>query len=385
MDIEKSEQYLEKFRDDCTNCGDCQTVCSILNDFRLSPGEIAGQVAYDQVNNDVLDVIKRCALCGLCSQECLEELNPADMFMNAREVLVQRGIITSEEYDVMLVDRDWNFFTIYRDTFGIQFEDLKAETYDTLFFPGCTLASYAPELTRVVHQWLIGKGYNVGFTEMCCGKPLVSIGLKECMDQMMNDLRRQMQTAGASRLITACPNCLHLLAENLDDIQVLSLYDLMVAKGLQLQGTTRLTIHDSCPDRYSLQTGEALRQVLNGYELVEMEHHGNNTICCGSGGIVSMIDPDLCFSRARERMSEFERSRADLCVTACMACSQRLASAANPGEVVHCLELIFELPVDYTQIQGNIKAMWDGEWGVYNLHRLSQAQIMTREDETSYD
>ena len=90
-----------------------------------------------------------------------------------------------------------------------------------------------------------------------------------------------------------------------------------------------------------------------------------------------MIDPELSEERARERMAEFEATGADRCVTACMACAHRLARGSSEGHVVHCLELVFGIPVDYAQLAANTQAMWEGEWGEYNLYRLSQAQLIT--------
>jgi hypothetical protein len=104
-----------------------------------------------------------------------------------------------------------------------------------------------------------------------------------------------------------------------------------------------------------------------------MPSHGKDAICCGSGGIVSMIEPEICQSRAQRRMSEFYQSGANICVTGCMACAHRLARASRPNEVIHCLELVFNVRVDYAQIEANVNAMWEGEQGEINQRRIAQA------------
>ena len=239
------------------------------------------------------------------------------------------------------------------------------------------MASYAPELTREVHAWLQGQGYKMGFTEICCGKPLVSIGLGERTKQWLGRLQAEMEAAGATKLVTACPNCLHLLSQYLEGIEFISLYDLLHEAGFHVEGAERLTIHDSCPDRYELEVGKQIRVLLDGHPLVEMEHHGSNTICCGSGGIVSMIDPQLSEERARQRLDEFEATGAERVVTACMACSYRLARASSAEKIVHCLELVFDHRVDLASVTAKLQAMWEGEWGEFNQYRLSNAQIIT--------
>jgi Fe-S oxidoreductase len=355
----------------------CLNACELLNDLGMTPDEIAQKVFSDQVSDNLLSAIQRCDLCGRCGEGCLVNLNPADMFRAAREVLMRRGVTLPDDYDVMLVDQDWNFFSLYRSTFNIQFDDLYLDKYDTLFFPGCSLASYAPELTRAVHSWLQGQGMRVGFTEKCCGKPLSSIGLEERARNLLDGIREEMQTAGAKRLVTACPNCHYLLKEQLGGVELVSLYDLLREAGIQVQGDERFTVHDSCADRYDMAIGTQIRALLSSHPLVEMEHHGKDTLCCGSGGIVSTVAPKLAEQRARKRVAEFSDTGADRCVTACMSCAHRLARVSSEGNIVHCLELVFGIPVDYSQLAANIQSMWKGEWGEYNLSRLSQAKLIT--------
>ncbi|MCB2180308.1 (Fe-S)-binding protein [bacterium] len=378
---EKIYLHLQDFADDCIQCGECLQVCSWLDDLGLTPGEIAEKVVGGDVDEAFVQSLQRCALCGLCSQMCAVDLNPAEMFQMSREVLVQQGKIVLDDYDLMQVDRDWHYFSLYRSTYEIKFNDLYADQYDTLFFPGCTLASYAPELTRTVHAWLQQQGYQMGFTEMCCGKPLASIGLEKRAKQLLNRLQDQMQAAGATRLVTACPNCLHTLGKYLEGVELISLYDLLNEAGVHVEGAETLTVHDSCPDRYELEVGPQIRQLLSGHALPEMEHHGSETICCGSGGIVSMIDPELSEERAHLRMDEFDTTGAERCVTACMACAYRLARAASPEKIVHCLELVFDQRVDLAAVAGQLKAMWEGEWGEYNQYRLTNAKIITGDEE----
>lgn len=385
MSAKDALRALEEFTDECIQCDVCLNVCELLQNLGLTPGEIAGAVVKGQLSDEVVAAIQRCAMCGLCSEECLVNLKPQEMMAAARELLIRNGVISALDYDMMLVDRDWNFFSIYRDTYGIQYQDLVLENCDTLFFPGCTLSCYAPELTRAVYTWLAGRGGEVGFADRCCAKPLFSIGLTERGNRMVSDLQKWFVQTGARRVVTACPNCFYKLQGRIHDVQIVSINSVLRQAGLRLEGSRLLAVHDSCPDRHSLTIGKDIRTMLGGYPLKEMEHHGENTICCGSGGIVSMIDPDLCEARTQKRIEEFQRSGAEQCITACMSCSQRLSRYAAAGQVLHYLELIFDIPIDYDQVHANIQAMWEGEWGEYNRYRLSQAQIVDRANEGGND
>jgi Fe-S oxidoreductase len=297
--------------------------------------------------------------------------------MAARSLLIKTGRISQEDYQTFLVVQDWHFFTLYRDTYGIDYHDLKRKRYETLFFPGCTLASYAPELTRAAYAWIEDQGELMGLSEQCCGLLLSSIGLIDRAAQHVARLRQQISAAGARKLVTACPGCHHYLKARLQGVEVVSLYEVMEQAGIRLTGSQKLTVHDSCPDRSEGIIGQQVRRLLAGYSLVEMRHHGEHTICCGSGGIVSQVDPGLGNERARARMEEFKATGAGKCITVCMACATRLSRVAPENSMVHFLELAFNQHVDYAHVQTKTQAIWEGEWGEYNLYRLAHAQPVT--------
>jgi Fe-S oxidoreductase len=384
MGNQKSNRIFKKFADECIQCSICLNTCDLLNDLGLSPGEIAQAIFQDQVTDDIVAMVQRCALCGHCGQDCLVNLEPPDLIKAARQVLIQKGRINPNDYDVMLVDREWNFFSIYRDTYDIRFDDLYTPQAEALFLPGCTLACYSPELTRAAFEWLKGSGLEVGFSDLCCGKPLESIGLRAEADRYLDRLRQQLKDSGARQVITACPNCEEHLKAFLPGTEIQSLYLLMIQAGIRLKGEARLTFHDSCPDRHSGKNPAYVRQLLAGYLQVEMASRGPNTICCGSGGIVSMIDPDLCTRRARQRMAEYAESEAVTCVTACMACAHRLGRVSQPGQVRHCLEYVFGVQVDYGQVEQKAQAMWEGSRGEINLQRLAQTGVQPLDEGTRH-
>lgn len=382
MSRKKAIQVIEQYAEACISCGICQNSCPLRLSGQLTPLEIARQVLDGNVTQRVVDLIQRCDLCGLCSEDCPVNLNPGEMASAAREVLLDQSKINLEDYATMLVDQDWNFASLYCETFDIHYQNLKRESYNTLFFPGCSLATYSPDLTRAAFQWLDEQGMAPGFSELCCGKPLSSIGLTNRASQLHRFIEQQMSIAGAAILVTACPNCYNQLSGRLGDIQVVSLYHLMRESGMQVKSSEKLTIHDSCSDRATLSFAEDLRALLPSQKLVEMEHNHKNALCCGSGGIVSMIDPELCQQRAQIRLHEFTASGAERMVTGCMSCAHRLARADTDVPLAHFLELAFGIPVDYSSIQANLESMWEGTLGELNHTRLSQSRLFTNcEDE----
>jgi Fe-S oxidoreductase len=376
----ESEKALSQCSEQCSQCGLCVSACGLLRDSGLAPGEIAKQLLEGNDSSKLRDLIQRCDLCGFCTRDCPSALNAGLLFESARTFLVDQGRLPLDGFEPMFVDRDWNGFSLYRDTCKVNYDELKRDHYDTLFFPGCSLVTYTPELTRAAHAWLQTRGMAVGFTDLCCGKPLASLGLESRKDRLQHYLLSKLRAAGATRIVTACANCHASLAGSLDGIEIVSLYRLLREAGVRVPGTQSLTVHDSCADRESGEFGADLRAILGDHPVLEMEHSGRDTICCGAGGIVPLIDPDLCLSRTRRRVDEFDHSGASCMVTSCMACSRRLSPLAQKGQVRHCLELVFNIQVDHAQIARNQKTMWQGKRGELNLDRLDKAKAFTPED-----
>lgn len=67
-----------------------------------------------------------------------------------------------------------------------------------------------------------------------------------------------------------------------------------------------------------------------------MAHHGPNTLCCGEGGAVSCLAPELTQEWGNRRKEEAQGTRI---LTYCAGCVNFLNSV-NP--VSHILDLIFE-------------------------------------------
>ncbi len=382
----KSKDHHERLlltSEDCSRCGICIGSCELLGSLGLHPGEIARTITEDEVHDDTIAAVQRCDLCGLCGQHCESGIDLSEMMLAARTMLHLQGKLPVQDYEVALVDRDWNIFSLYRATYAVDYTDLKRERYKTLFLPGCSLGSFAPELTRAAYAWLLSQGIDAGFSELCCGEPLCNMGLKQRADQYSGYLGEMLRKAGADTIVTACPGSFGYLMKSLSDFKVVSLYRLMNEVGIRITTGERLTVHDSCADRrpHGPKVGKDLRQMLTGNELTEMKHHGRRTLCCGSGGVVSLVDPELFLKRARRRMGEFKETGAERLITACMTCVYTLSQVSEAYQVAHFLELAFGITVDQGQILENLYAMWDGGPGEVNQARLLKASCFTSQAE----
>jgi fumarate reductase (CoM/CoB) subunit B len=375
----EAREVLGNVQNNCNGCQACSSACPLLTELGglggLTLPEIAEQVAEGQPSEQVRNFIQKCTLCGRCTRHCPSAVDVPAMVTAARTVLAESTPAGLELYRPVWVDYDWNIFTIYRDTYHIDYRDLIKDKCEALFFPGCTLPCYAPELTRASFEWLSERSGDVGLLPACCGIPLVQMGAAERAAEYMAALRQTVNATGARRIVTVCPTChCHLQGQPLPaGTEVVSIYQLMVEDGVHapVSRGRKITFHDSCPER-RVKLGGYMRELLGDYDVVEMVHSGAESICCGSGGLVGITDPAACSRQAEVRMAEFRQVVVALCVTSCVTCALTL-SAVAPGKVRHILELVFNLPVDYAEIQRRSEAMWQGEPGKVNFRRLAEA------------
>ncbi len=363
----------------CCKGRPCLAVCPLLESS--APADVARAVLSEGVPKDVVDRVSTCSLCGLCNEACPDGVDIQSLMKAARTLLIQGGAIDAESYRHLWVDHDWNVFTLYRKEYGLDegYRDLIKDRCQTLFLPGCMLANEGPGLVRLATKWLARQGEDVGVSIQCCGATLDEIGLQERVEGYSTKLWAHIRQTGARRVVTACPTCQARIVETDDnhDIAVVSLYQLMAESGLRVAAAEnrRITVHDSCSDRDG-QIGSSVRELLQGNALVEMRHHGRNTICCGSGGLVSAIDPELCRERAEQRLKEVEDAEADTCVTYCMSCAHRMAGSETRDTVRHILELIFDERVQHQEFDARALALFEGEHGEENCRLLQDSKLL---------
>jgi Fe-S oxidoreductase len=104
-----------------------------------------------------------------------------------------------------------------------------------------------------------------------------------------------------------------------------------------------VTIHDPCKLGRGLGEVEGVRRVLHaipGLRVVEMEHHGTNTLCCS--GTASLSNPVAAKELGRVLMEEVKRTSADYLVDLCLGCHRtfRGLSEGYSFEVISFVTLV---------------------------------------------
>lgn len=396
----------------CSHCRRCTTRCEVLQEADLDIGMIeegyeriaalpfdeqpAAVIAEVQEHYDRYHALRRCCFCGYCTATCQTRMLAPDRMRDWRVLFMRAGLMPPDDSRLVMVDNEWHIFSAYRAIYGIGYPeflslaDAAAQgpgTVDTLFFPGCSLVSYAPDLTRAIGNWLTAAGYSWALSDDCCGSPLMSAGLADRAAALRERILNQIRAAGIVRIITVCPGCGEEFAELMGDgVDIVPLPEILLRKGAIMaqsaEGgfcgyapleTQSITVFDSCHDRYDGRHGAAIRALASRYlphtAQIEMDDRRKGTLCCGAGGAVAAYDGDISQRRVWRVIDEARATGAQTLVTMCPTCTYTVAQAcleADPARGIesrHYLELLFGQAIDWRLVFDQLGAMWTGEYG----------------------
>ena len=208
-----------------------------------------------------------------------------------------------------------------------------------LFFPGCQLAGIRPDQTLALYHHLQSIDNETGIWLDCCGAPAHWAGRQEENTANLDRLIGLWQSMGSPPLLLACSSCRKLFTEHLPQLPTVSVWSYLADQPLPVfpPTTSSLALSDPCSARHDPKTRQAVRTLLAslGQQLSPLTMSGEETECCGYGGLMANADPALADQVARARVSQ---SQVPL-LTYCAMCRDRLARTGKG--VVHLLDLLF--------------------------------------------
>lgn len=388
--LQCSDTY-RSFAGQCTQCGHCTPACSSLEAAGMTLGEIAramlaaerGASSTDEVRNRIaanpqlIQAVRGCFFCTSCKNTCFAHNDVCDLVYHARIDFQNLGLIEREAWSSVLVDQEWDIFTAYRAIHGIGYPDLTlhvendyhdAETdCDVAFFPGCSLAAYAPALTREIFEDLEELCEKPTMLDSCCGSSLKSAGFFDRAAKLCEKNVDEIEQSGAKTLVCVCPGCANDMRAALDkrgsDIQVTSLASFLAEHGFVPKHELpegEICISKSCQDRDGTYLEETC-SLLGVDDRAVKVFHG----CCGAGGAVSAFQPERQAQQADTKMS-FAPDGATI-VTMCPTCTYtyayRLRNAPRNVSNKHYTELLFDSQIDWDVAFAQLGSMWSGEYG----------------------
>jgi uncharacterized membrane protein YdjX (TVP38/TMEM64 family)/Fe-S oxidoreductase len=311
----------------CTGCGRCLKECAFLGKYG-TPGYIAD--GFDAADAGSLSRPFECSLCGLCTTLCPERLDLDGLFLEMRREAVDRGFGTYPEHKPLLNYERLGTsrrFTLYRLPRGCT----------TVFFPGCSLSGTRPDGVIRLFALLREDDPAVGIVFDCCMKPSHCLGREQYTSAMFSEMNSWLVLQGVKEVLVACPNCQSMFDTLGQGLKVRTVWEALAAAGHHPQGVSAtVTVHDPCVIRKAEPVHKAVRTLLTrqGVTVEEMPHSGRTTLCCGKGGGVDMLDPELAATWGKLRRREAAGRRI---ITYCAGCVQGLGGHTPTNHLVDVL------------------------------------------------
>lgn len=378
MDLSKlsPKQLLEI--DACTRCGDCLRICPVYTqktEEGINPrgkiqamkkfirgqyglwARIFGKKSLSESELEKFsEMVYRCTLCGECGTQCPVSIDSRNLWLAFKEVLVDQGHYPKQLKLMMgniLKDHNISGHDNDQRTDWLEaMEDFPADRYqkeraDVVYFIGC-VSAYYPMAYKIPQSFVkILERAGIDFTllggaEWCCGFPLLVGGFRKEAQALFQHNIETVKQKGAHTVIFSCPSCYHTW---LEDYQTdLKLFDsTQFILSLIREGKVRfdekkirVTYHDPCDLGRASGVYEAPRDILRsmpGVEFVELPNHRERCKCCGGGGLLEMIEPELAASLAKEKIKEIQATGADLLITSCQQCLRNIQSTARKMKI----------------------------------------------------
>lgn len=322
---------------DC-QCMECAKACAFIAHYKRYPKlylrEIYNNLSIALGNHTSNTLINACSLCDQCELVCPNGLNLGEAIQSARNIMVETKKIPPSAFEFAVDDmRQANSKKSY---FLRHQPGTRTSLY--MFFPGCQLGASAPETVKKTYEYLCQTlDGGVAFMQACCGVMAQWAGDSELYQETRTMIREAWESIGRPNVITSCPTCRKTLADLFDDA-VTDIWGVLLETGLpEIDRPIPLTIHDACGARDMEETREAVRIILEelGCEVHEPYYTGDQSPCCGYGGLVQFSNADMAQTMTRFAIQDVDETR----LTYCMGCRDRFSREG--ARSIHLLELLF--------------------------------------------
>ena len=322
----------------CYGCDLCDDACPV----RLFNGGDKLNIIYNSWNNEDAGVpLYSCLTCTACTNACPQLVN-YDSYVDIRRSLIVGGPTAEIPHTVLQAVLAAEAEEASNEDF-IPVEEYPISS-NVGYYPGCV--DYLDQEMVFSHinegEMNLGDSTTAAFTlfeEMghdvsylgrdflkCCGHDQKWQGLTEVFDKLKAYNQKKIEASGIDTLVSSCAECFRTFARDyeLDGVKVMHTTEYLIENGFDMQlstDATTVTYHDPC--RLGRQMGiyDEPRELINaveGVDLVEMEHHGEDAMCCGVSSMMS------CNENARAlrvaRMEEIKSTGADTMLTSCPKC-----------------------------------------------------------------
>ena len=344
----------------CYGCDLCDDACPV----RLFNSGDKLNIIYNTWNNEDDGVpLYSCLTCSACTNAC-PQLVDYDSYVDIRRNMIVGGPPAAEIPHTVLQavlaaeaeeDADEDFMSI---------EDYPIDS-NIGYYPGCVDYLDQEMIFSHVNQGTmnLGDATTSAFTlfeEMgedvtylgrdflkCCGHDQKWQGMTEVFEKLKSYNQKKLGESGIDTLVTSCAECFRTFAMDyeLDEMKVMHTTEFLVENGfdmnLRSEEDVTVTFHDPCRLGRQMNIYDQPRDLISsvgGVDLVEMEHHGEDALCCGVSSMMSCNEN----SRALrvQRFEEVNATGADIMLTSCPKCVSHFECLKFEGDPKHDFEIL---------------------------------------------
>ena len=353
---------------DCIQCGRCTGGCPVSLKTVLNIRRLIYDTLLDTMSVSTHPELWDCTTCTTCSIRCPKEVDPAELIVGLRTVLVDNGRLPPTVRDALKsIGIRGNPLNMSAEDRAIWADDLDLprildEPADALLFIGCS-PSYDPRV-QVISRALVralragGKDFGIlGEEEFCCAHEARRMGEKEMFEGTVEMYKEIFEEADFQRMIAISPHCFNAFKNEYGLDFPVEHYTQVIAHLIQEgklefenEVNLKVTYHDPCFLGKINGIFDEPRDILRaipGLELVEMDRIRERSLCCeGGGGRMWSEGTNVEERLAAERVEEALDTGADVLAVACPFCLLTLEDAVKVGgyedrlQVLDIMELV---------------------------------------------
>lgn len=338
---------------DCIQCGRCTGGCPVSLKTVLNIRRLIYDTLLDTMSVSTHPELWDCTTCTTCSIRCPKEVDPAELIVGLRTVLVDNGRLPPTVRDALKsIGIRGNPLNMSAEDRAVWADDLDLprildEPADALLFIGCS-PSYDPRvqpISRALVQALRAGGKDFGILgeeEFCCAHEARRMGEKEMFEGTVEMYKEIFEEADFQRMMAISPHCFNAFKNEYGLDFPVEHYTQVIAHLIQEgklefenEVNLKVTYHDPCFLGKINGIFDEPRDILRaipGLELVEMDRVRERSLCCeGGGGRMWSEGTNVEERLAAERVEEALDTGADVLAVACPFCLLTLEDAVKVG------------------------------------------------------
>jgi Fe-S oxidoreductase len=225
-----------------------------------------------------------------------------------------------------------------------------------LYWKGCMARLRTKHISDATEELLhrLGIDYETLDDERCCGSVLLRTGQVDDAHTVARMTADQIKSGGFTDVVTSCPGCFRTMSSEYHELlgevpfKVRHISQLLFDHSKELKRhlkpmKVKVVYHDPCHLGRHMGVYEEPRQLIKlvpGVELVEFKYNRRKALCCGSGGGVRSVFPEVALEVARTVLNEHPAG-VKILITSCPFCNYNFKEAKRANiEVIDLPEFL---------------------------------------------